>query len=176
MLEEFLPLAVLANHLPGVTSARLLAANNQGPDAQVIVTDRSGSQTLAVQITVADQDEQEGLARELLSEGKPVVRNTKRVRRKDRSIDTVGRSLSTPIEDAKRHADLLVKAVERKIGKFYEGTDLLLVHIDRLQIPPANYDWKSDVADRVAALPRNPYAAVYVSRSRCSQNALLRDL
>jgi hypothetical protein len=165
LLEEYLPLSILATNLPGVASARLLVQSNAGPDAVVELSHPGFPPELRVQITVADQDHQEALARELISQGKMVFRNT--VKRRSASnravIEARGHVLTTPRARAQKRAEVIVAAYTRKVQKYRPATDALLIHVSGAVPPTSDFCWSSHVKQTLEQSGSNPYKWVFAT-------------
>jgi len=172
MLEEYLPLSILAANLPAAVSGRLLAQSNAGADAVLELNDPAFPSELRVQITVADQDHQEALVREKISQGAMVFRNTvkKRSGNDPAVIEEHGRVLTTPKARAQGRAAMIIAAFDRKVRKYRLGTDALLIHVSGVVHSTHDFSWSTHITQAIQQRSSNPYKWVFVS---CSPSTLL---
>jgi hypothetical protein len=163
LLEEYSPLCTLATNVAGVLSARLTPPSSDGPDAVVELESAQGVEELTVQITVANQSYQQALARERLSQGLPVLDNTEkyRVPENPNEIGERGRVLTTKEERLRRKVAEVVAAVQKKINKYHERTDILLVG-SRIKLADScsTYSWRDDLIGRIDEFNDIPYRSI----------------
>lgn len=122
LLEEYMPLVLLAKAVPGVQSVRLFSASNKGPDGEIRFSDQL---SWRVQITCAHEDYQRGLMREQLQQD-GMAAGGKRHR------DTIGHVVCEPSvfvadDEVEARVKRIRSAVQAKEHNFHKGTDTLIV-------------------------------------------------
>lgn len=174
LLEEYEPLAILATTMACVSSARLLDQSNAGPDAVVSFVGPTIDQQLRVQITVADQGHQEALSRELISQGQMVFYNRAKHRDpNDRTkIHEYGPVLTTPRARAERHAQRITEAFQRKVEKYRNGTDALVIHVRGNVQSTHDFDWPTWVEEAISHSTNNPYRWVFLTMTPSQMRTL----
>lgn len=160
IVEEYLPLLLLAKNIPGVISARLNADSNPGPDA---VLHFDGGNQMTVQITCAGESESTALQRELLNDGQAVFATQTTSRdRTTCKIRQTGRSLTTRTANTLAAIKEVLSAIEKKKDNYLEDTKLLLINMHRSEITLLE-DWREQLHVQVSALTDMPYERIYVS-------------
>jgi hypothetical protein len=146
LLEEYRLLCAFACHV-SVRTAWLTPESNKGPDGYV---ELESGEKLAVQITVADQSDEEARKRKILSQSESVSNGFMR--------EEV--FLRRPRQD-------IADAIKNKIGeKFHPGTDVLLVGT-MIPVKAAFTDssWIEDMLEQIGGVEKIPYSRVYVVNS-----------
>lgn len=160
IIEEYLPLFSLAKCLPDVTSASLTPDSNPGPDALLVF--RNGRK-VTVQITCAGENESTALQRELLSDGQAVFANQAATRnRRTGQITQTGRVLTTRAANTNSMIEEVMSAIENKIRKFRQGTDILLISLRGSETIMSD-DWRKQLLSQVFVLADVPYESIYVT-------------
>lgn len=172
VIEEYLPLFLMAQSLPGFKSARLTADSHQGPDAILLFDDESQA---TIQITCAGEDECTALQRELLDNGQIVFANQSVNRvRKTGEISQSGRILTTRNSNTLAAIDEVLSAIEKKTHKYRVDTLFLLIGVRRTERSMMK-DWRQRLLAAVSALTDSPYERIYVvidhTCFRCDQSA-----
>ncbi len=167
LLEEYQPLATLAAYL-GASSARLSPDSHPGADGVISTRSLLCHPALHVQITLAEQNHQQALGRELLARGEPHFPTTRKIRnKKTRGFEQEGRLLRPggllplPTEE-------VVAAVARKATNFHPGTDVLLIGLDtRLDGRSDLTAWRRELNEQLVYPDSCPYDRVFLV-SRCT--------
>jgi hypothetical protein len=163
VIEEYLPLLLLAQNIPGVRSARLTTDSNPGPDAVLLFDD--GSQAM-VQITCAGENEITALQRELLNDGQVVFANQATNRnRRTREITQTGRILTTRTANTHAAIDEVLSTIERKTRTYWSGTKLLLINMHRSEITMTG-EWQEQLRVAVSTRTDVPYESIYVATAK----------
>lgn len=160
MIEEYLPLFLLAKSLTGFQSASLTVDSHPGPDAVLLFNDGSHA---TVQITCAGENEGTALQRELLEGGQIVYANqsAKRIRETGK-VTQSGRMLTTRIANTRAAINEVLSAIEKKTHKYRTATQFLLISIHRSEITMTE-DWQKQLLATVCALTDLPYERTYVA-------------
>lgn len=160
VIEEYLPLFLLAQSLPGFKSAYLTPDSHPGPDAVLLFNDGSHA---TVQITCAGEDESTALQRQLLDDAQLVFANQSfRRNRITRKINQSGRVLTTRAVNTSTLIFEVLSALRRKTHQYRAGTQFLLISIRRPEITMTK-DWQQQVCGAVTALMDLSYEHIYVS-------------
>jgi hypothetical protein len=158
MLEEYIPLYRLMQHLGGIT-AHLAKDSNRGPDGFIQLPNGG---ILSVQITSAGYGKNEALGGELMAEGKPcwsgMTRTTERVNGVRRIIES-GRAFTTPKARSDELVAGITKAISDKIEAYRPLTDALLVKGEVRKHDPI---WKKRIMKFLRSIDSNPYGRVFV--------------
>lgn len=142
--EEFYPLVLLADQLPGVRGLRLSAASSSGPDGEIRFWSHP---TLTVQITCAHERDDHYIIRHEL-------RDTGRYLGQGRSTDEV----------IAMRLKRIVTAVAGKERNFHSGTHALLIQEESLfWSDQLETKLKSQLSEALAALPPSNYGSTYVT-------------
>ncbi|MBW2311190.1 MAG: hypothetical protein JRF35_08960 [Deltaproteobacteria bacterium] len=103
--------------------------------------------------------------REQLGHGEIVFPPQGRQRDKvSRDVVSTGRALTTPAVDIQMRVERILKAINAKRGKYYSGTDTLLVQedvADFIHLKEGGLHLK--VCKEVRNGPRSPYKRIYVN-------------
>jgi hypothetical protein len=169
--EEYIPLFLLAQNLPGFKSASLTAVSHPGPDAVLLFDDES---KVTIQITCAGENEITAYQRELLNDGQFVCANQSASRSGETGkITQSGRVLTTRAKNTQVAIGEVLLAIEKKKKKYRVGTQFLLISIRRSEITMTK-DWQQQLLVAVSALTAFPYERIYVATAHtcfaCTQS------
>jgi hypothetical protein len=163
MIEEYLPLLLLVQNIPGVRLASLTRESNPGPDAILLFDD--GSQA-TVQITCAGENEITALQRELLNDGQVVFANQATNRNPTtREITQTGRILTTRTANTHAAIDEVRSAIEKKTRTYRSGTKLLLINMHRSE-GTMTEEWQEQLRVAVSTRADVPYGSIYVATAK----------
>jgi len=142
ILEEYEPLAALANHLRRVRCARLTRAGTKGRDAEVWLRPR---RRIGVEIRCADQSYDAALQREKLASGKPASRRY------------------APDADVAVRIERIRKAIEKKCANYDGNAEILLIEDESANLEHLNRNgFIARVREIFRTLGSVPYGSVYV--------------
>lgn len=164
LIEEYAPLQGLAEHTAPDCRAYLLPPSNQGPDG---VIELASGESLTVQITVADQNDQVAMGRERLSEGDVTFPTSEKFRNpKTRAVEERGRVLTTRKARLEEQVTAIVARIQSKNDNFYQGTDILLVGTNIfLDDRDLGYRWEEYLRRRIAEISSYyPSICVYTGK------------
>lgn len=163
IIEEYLPLLLLIQNIPGARRASLTSESNPGPDAVLLFDDESEA---TVQITSAGENKTTAQQRELLSNGQVVFANqgTNRDPRTGK-IKQTGRMLTTRTGYTQAAIDEVVSAIERKAQTDRSDTDLLLINMHRSEVTMTE-EWQEQMRLAVSARTNVPYESIYVATAK----------
>lgn len=138
--------------------------SNQGPDG---VIELASGESLTVQITVADQNDQVAMGRERLSEGDVTFPTSEKFHDPStRAVEERGRVLTTRRARLEEQVTAIVARIQSKNDNFYEGTDILLVGTNIfLANRDLGYRWEEDLRKRIAEIGTHyPRICVYTGK------------
>jgi len=142
ILEEYEPLAALANHLGRVRHARLMPAGTKGRDAEVWLRPRH---RIGVEITCADQSYDAALQRKKLASSKPASRRY------------------APDADVAARIERIRKAIEKKCANYDGNAEILLIEDESANLEHLNLNgFIARVREMFRTLASVPYGSVYV--------------